>query len=339
MRAQEDSLSPHSFENEEGLVELGREFNSSPFSSERDESFRSLYPQAVRPTKKPARESAPAPLLSRAPAPPKAGQLSRAPAEYPLALQPGGVAVVLSVDGKLLNKADEKRSSARRESSRRGVLIPWTVAAVSLLALFASASGKLPFSMGRSASAAAPAESTASVEPAVSAEPAAAEMSAFYSAASEEEWVSVVQTDFVVPLREEASEAEESQPQVTQPGEGQAKGTNVGSKSAAPLSDASSEEEPEPPAVQTPFSASAASAALREATAAASGCRRASDPSGMADISVTFAPSGRVTQAAVSGPPFSGTVTGGCIAQTFRKVRVPAFSGEPVTVTRKITIH
>src|SRR5690606_8260932 len=72
-----------------------------------------------------------------------------------------------------------------------------------------------------------------------------------------------------------------------------------------------------------PFSSSAASSALREATVLAQGCRSAGDPTGNATVVVTFAPSGRVTRAAVTGEPFAGTTTGGCIASRFRTARVP----------------
>ena len=59
----------------------------------------------------------------------------------------------------------------------------------------------------------------------------------------------------------------------------------------------------------------------------------------MATVVVTFAPSGRVTSANVNGPPFAGTRTGGCIASTMRRARVPAFSGDHVTVSKTVTIH
>ena len=80
-------------------------------------------------------------------------------------------------------------------------------------------------------------------------------------------------------------------------------------------------------------------AALQVAATQASSCRKAGDPSGMARVVVTFAPSGRVTSATISGPPFSGTATGGCIASQFRSARVPAFDGALVTVTRSVVIQ
>jgi hypothetical protein len=56
-------------------------------------------------------------------------------------------------------------------------------------------------------------------------------------------------------------------------------------------------------------------------------------------VQVTFATSGRVTTANVAGPPFGGTSVGGCVAGIFRKARIPAFSGNPVTVSKSFSIH
>jgi hypothetical protein len=46
-----------------------------------------------------------------------------------------------------------------------------------------------------------------------------------------------------------------------------------------------------------------------------------------------------VTTANISGPPFAATPTGGCIASTLRKTRVPAFAGDMVTVRKTVTIN
>ncbi len=88
-----------------------------------------------------------------------------------------------------------------------------------------------------------------------------------------------------------------------------------------------------------PFDRGAAVAALRTAAGAASSCRRGSDPSGTATVTVTFANSGRAINANVSGPPFAGTATGGCIAAAMRRARVPPFSGDRVTVSKRVVIH
>ncbi|MCE7888286.1 MAG: hypothetical protein DYH12_01040 [Sorangiineae bacterium PRO1] len=92
-------------------------------------------------------------------------------------------------------------------------------------------------------------------------------------------------------------------------------------------------------AMAPPFDANAARAALNSAAGAASGCRQEGDPSGTATVVVTFAPSGRVTSANISGPPFAGTKTGGCIAGALRGAKVPAFSGEHVTVSKTVVIQ
>jgi hypothetical protein len=98
--------------------------------------------------------------------------------------------------------------------------------------------------------------------------------------------------------------------------------------------------EPTPPAEPAgPFDKAAATAALTASAGQASACRREGDPSGVASVVVTFAPSGRVTSASISGPPFAGTPTGGCIASTLRNTRIPAFDGERVTVSKTVVIQ
>jgi hypothetical protein len=105
-------------------------------------------------------------------------------------------------------------------------------------------------------------------------------------------------------------------------------------------SEESADEAPsEPKEPAGPFDRDAASAALGRAAGEASSCRRDGDPSGMAAVTITYSPSGRVTTATVAGPPFSGTPTGGCIAATFRKAAIPPFSGELVTVKKTVTIQ
>jgi predicted Zn finger-like uncharacterized protein len=88
-----------------------------------------------------------------------------------------------------------------------------------------------------------------------------------------------------------------------------------------------------------PFSVSAAQVALTQAASNASSCAKAAGPTGGGKVQVTFATSGRVTTATVMGSPFAGTQVGGCVAGVFRKARVPAFSGNPVTVSKSFAIH
>jgi len=85
------------------------------------------------------------------------------------------------------------------------------------------------------------------------------------------------------------------------------------------------------------FDAELASAAIRSAFVRAQSCRSGSDPTGLATVSVTYAPSGRVTRTLVDGT-FAGTSTGSCIAATLRSAAIPPFSGALVTVKRSAEI-
>jgi hypothetical protein len=87
------------------------------------------------------------------------------------------------------------------------------------------------------------------------------------------------------------------------------------------------------------FDQGAARVALAMAASQASGCKQPDDPSGGAKVSVTFAPSGRAMSAQVVGGAFQGTRTGACIARAFHAVTVPPFSGDPVTVTKSVTVR
>jgi outer membrane biosynthesis protein TonB len=99
------------------------------------------------------------------------------------------------------------------------------------------------------------------------------------------------------------------------------------------------EPEPDEPAATGPFDKSAAAAALARAASAAGSCRTSGDPSGVAQVSVTFSPTGRATRAIVNGPPFAGTATGGCIASRMTQAKVPPFTGSRVTVRKKVVIQ
>ncbi len=95
-----------------------------------------------------------------------------------------------------------------------------------------------------------------------------------------------------------------------------------------------------PAAAQTdaPFDKAATIAALGAAAASAAGCKTPDGPTGSGKATVTFAPSGRVTTASVTAP-FAGTDVGACVARSFRAARVPPFAGEPVTVSKSISIN
>jgi serine/threonine-protein kinase len=82
-----------------------------------------------------------------------------------------------------------------------------------------------------------------------------------------------------------------------------------------------------------PFDGAVADAAIKEAFARAQSCRSAGDPKGSATVTLTYAPSGRVTTALVSGS-FAGTSIGSCIAAVLRSARIAPFTGALVTIKR-----
>jgi len=97
--------------------------------------------------------------------------------------------------------------------------------------------------------------------------------------------------------------------------------------------------EPAASAATGPFSVSAAQVALTQAAGNAQGCKKPDGPTGSGKVQVTFAPSGRVTSANVNGAPFAGTPVGGCVASAFRRARIPAFTGNPVTVSKSFSVR
>lgn len=113
-----------------------------------------------------------------------------------------------------------------------------------------------------------------------------------------------------------------------------------GSDSAKP-SDTEATIEVRTPAPDTSggaFDRAAAVTALGSAATSAQSCKMLGGPTGTGQAMVTFAPSGRVTSASVSGD-FAGSTVGGCVARLFRNARVPAFSGEAVTVKKSFSIE
>ena len=86
------------------------------------------------------------------------------------------------------------------------------------------------------------------------------------------------------------------------------------------------------------FDAASAKTALTAAAGNASSCKEPGGPTGNGRVSITFAPSGRPTSVAVTGD-LAGTTVGSCVARLFRQTRVPAFSGDPVTVAKGFSIE
>jgi hypothetical protein len=112
-------------------------------------------------------------------------------------------------------------------------------------------------------------------------------------------------------------------------------------KPSGPATSPKKEAPAEPAGASTapPFSKASAISALGAAAGSAGGCKKPGGPTGTGKVQVTFAPSGRVTSATVMGGPFAGTAVGGCVAGAFRRAKVPAFSGNPVTVSKSFAIN
>jgi hypothetical protein len=100
---------------------------------------------------------------------------------------------------------------------------------------------------------------------------------------------------------------------------------------------------PAPPVEEQPavrkFDIRALKSGVNDVMASIGSCRNAADPSGIAKVVMVFSTSGRVTSATVSGPPFAGTTTGGCIASRFRALRLPAFDGERRTIRKTVVVQ
>lgn len=89
---------------------------------------------------------------------------------------------------------------------------------------------------------------------------------------------------------------------------------------------------------KAPFNAKLAKAAIDRAAARAKGCRDAGDAPGSASTTITFAPSGKVSEATVTTPRYASSKTGKCIVGKLNDARVPEFSGNPVTLKKSVTL-
>jgi hypothetical protein len=92
----------------------------------------------------------------------------------------------------------------------------------------------------------------------------------------------------------------------------------------------------QPPA---PFDAKAARAALDDAATAANTCRATGDPKGTVPTTVTFGPSGNVSNVAIRSSRYAGTKTARCIAERLSQARVSEFSGFPEALKKPVTVR
>jgi len=78
------------------------------------------------------------------------------------------------------------------------------------------------------------------------------------------------------------------------------------------------------------FDRQAAATAITEINL--SKCKATSAAAGDGHVTITFAPAGVAQSAVVDKGPWIGTPVGKCMQKEFKKVKVPAFKGDPVTV-------
>lgn len=83
-----------------------------------------------------------------------------------------------------------------------------------------------------------------------------------------------------------------------------------------------------------PFDQNAARSAVKNANASAV-CASKAGPTGAGRVNIVFAPNGTVSSAKAQ-PPFAGTDRGTCWEKTYSAIKVPPFTGSPVTISSTI---
>jgi hypothetical protein len=122
----------------------------------------------------------------------------------------------------------------------------------------------------------------------------------------------------------------------------------AGEPAAVPVKEAHAREREKPSSKRPParavpspakaeFDKGAAKAALAAAAGQAARCGAGGAP-GKGKIQVTFATSGKVSDAQLVEGPFGGTTAGKCALRHFKAAKVPAFAGAPVTVAKSFKV-
>jgi hypothetical protein len=68
-------------------------------------------------------------------------------------------------------------------------------------------------------------------------------------------------------------------------------------------------------------------------------CKLKKGPTGEGHVIVTFASTGSAQGAVLDQGPFGGTKAEKCIVKEYRRAKVPAFKGDPVSVGKKFKIE
>jgi hypothetical protein len=88
----------------------------------------------------------------------------------------------------------------------------------------------------------------------------------------------------------------------------------------------------------TRFDAALTKAPLAQAASDAQACKQSGGPSGKVTVVVTFDPSGKVSSATITEPPFAGTATATCISSALKRATIAPFGGLPGTVSKTFSI-
>ena len=96
------------------------------------------------------------------------------------------------------------------------------------------------------------------------------------------------------------------------------------------------DEAPPPAAGGVAFDRGAATMALARAADQAKACKPEGQGRRSHRVKVVFQPNGSVSSATVMGEPLGPTAMSECLSETFRSVRVPAFDGGPVAVSKTV---
>jgi hypothetical protein len=86
------------------------------------------------------------------------------------------------------------------------------------------------------------------------------------------------------------------------------------------------------------FDKEIAEKALAPGFAKAAGCHNKGEPTGVASVTLSIAPSGQVLSVTVA-PPFATSFTAECIRNALREITVPPFQGSPGRLAHSITVH
>jgi hypothetical protein len=94
-----------------------------------------------------------------------------------------------------------------------------------------------------------------------------------------------------------------------------------------------------PRAALEPFNRIAALRVLGVAAQKAIRCRGRGAPKGVARLTVTFEPSGKMSSARIFQAPYAGTPTATCIVAKIGQPEVPPFKGPPETIRVSVELH